>query len=564
MVARNTRMTPNELPTSIEELQKLVLQARFEKEALRNQVDDVKREMIIAKQQTIELTSTVEAQKKRLEQSERTIKELLQALKGKKRERLDPNQLLLFELGELEQLIEEATKADEAQSKDEVSSKSARRKKKKHGRRIIPDNLPTEVILHELPEEQRLCPIDGKPMPAIRYETSEQLDYEPSKLKRIQHKRAVYACPAKHDEATLITAPKPAEAIERCLAAPGLLAGVVVGKFGDHLPGYRMEDILSRGGVNINRSTLYDWMAAVADVTKPLYDLMKQLVLQSKIIQTDDTSVKLIDPLADGGSRTARFWAYLGDKNYPFEVYDFTVSRERHGPEEFLRDYSGYLQADAYGGYDGIYLKSDGSIKEVACWAHTRRYWYKAREEDPARAHHVLAIVARLYEVEHAARDKPTALRQSLRVEHSRPLLNDLKLWLDAEMFLPKSLSGKAATYTLNQWNALSRYLEDGDLSIDNNASERAMRPVAIGRKNWMFVGSKPAGHRAAILMSMIATCKANLVEPWAWLKDVLIQLPLGTPLESLLPNIWLASHPEHRWSIAERRKLERERCSDA
>jgi transposase len=561
VAARTTGMTPKDLPTSIEELRQFALNAIDSLQQLqhvRDERDKLKNEMIIAKQQTIELTSTVEAQKKRLEQSERTIKELLQALKGKKRERLDPNQLLLFELGELEQLIEEATKADEAQSKDEVSSKSARRKKKKHGRRIIPDNLPTEVILHELPEEQRLCPIDGKPMPAIRYETSEQLDFEPSKLKRIQHKRAVYACPAKHDEATLITAPKPAEAIERCLAAPGLLAGVVVGKFGDHLPGYRMEDILSRGGVNLNRSTLYDWMAAAADVTKPLYELMKQLVLQSKIIQTDDTSVKLIDPLADGGSRTARFWAYLGDNDHPFEVYDFTVSRERHGPEEFLRDYSGYLQADAYGGYDGVYLKSsEKPIIEVACWAHTRRYWHKAREEDPARAHYVLAVITKLYKVESDTRELSAAARLSAREQVARPLLNDLKLWLDAETFLPKSLSGKAATYTLNQWNALNRYLEDGDLSIDNNASERAMRPVAIGRKNWMFVGSKPAGHRAAILMSMIATCKANLVEPWAWLKDVLTQLPLGTPLESLLPNIWLASHPEHRWSIAERRKLE-------
>ena len=556
-------MTQDELPTSIEELQKLVLSQHQRVQSMLTEKEALHRQVIIAKQQAIELTSTVEAQKKRLEQSERTIKELLQALKGKKRERLDPNQLLLFDLGELEQLLEEAAKADDAQANDEASSKSARRKKKKHGRRIIPDNLPTEVILHELPEEQRLCPIDGRPMPAIRYEISEQLDYEPSKLKRIQHKRAVYACPAKHDEATLITAPKPAEAIEKCLAAPGLLAGVVVGKFGDHLPGYRMEDILSRGGVDLNRSTLYDWMAAVADVTKPLYELMKQLVLQSKIIQTDDTSVKLIDPLAEGGSRTARFWAYLGDKDYPFEVYDFTVSRERHGPEEFLRDYSGYLQADAYGGYDGVYLKSNGAIKEVACWAHARRYWHKAREEDPARAHHVLAIVAKLYKVEHAACEKSAAARQTLRLEHSRPLLNDLKTWLDAEVFLPKSQSGKAATYTLNQWAALNRYLENGELSMDNNASERAMRPVAIGRKNWMFVGSKPAGHRGAILMSMIASCKANLVEPWAWLKDVLIQLPLGAPLESLLPNAWLLSHPQHRWTIAERRKLERERCSN-
>lgn len=228
-------MTPNELPTSIEELQKLVLSQHqrvqsmlTEKEKLRREVDHAKREVIIAKQQAIELTSTVEAQKKRLEQSERTIKELLQALKGKKRERLDPNQLLLFDLGELEKLLEEAATADDAQANDEASSKLARRKRKKHGRQIIPDNLPTEEILHELPEEQRLCPIDGKPMPAIRYEISEQLDYEPAKLKRIQHKRAVYACEAKHDEATLITAPKPAEAVEKCRAAPGLLAGVVV------------------------------------------------------------------------------------------------------------------------------------------------------------------------------------------------------------------------------------------------------------------------------------------------------------------------------------------------
>lgn len=189
--------------------------------------------------------------------------------------------------------------------------------------------------------------------------------------------------------------------------------------------------------------------------------------------------------------------------------------------------------------------------------------WHKAREEDPSRAHHVLAVVTKLCKVESDTRELSATARLSAREQVARLLLSDLKKWLDAETFLPKSLSGKAATYTLNQWNALNRYLEDGDLSIDNNASERAMRPVAIGRKNWMFVGSKPAGHRAAILMSMIATCKASLVEPWAWLKDVLTQLPLGTPLESLLPNTWLASHPENSWSIAERRKLERERCAD-
>ncbi len=304
-------------------------------------------------------------------------------------------------------------------------------------------------------------------------------------------------------------------------------------------------------------------MAAVADVTKPLYELMKQLVLQSKIIQTDDTSVQLIDP-RQTAVREHSLLGYFGDKDHPFEVYDFTVSRERHGPEEFLRDYSGYLQADAYGGYDGVYLKSaDQPIIEVACWAHTRRYWYKARERSRTPLITCWLSSHELYEVEHAARDWSAALRQSLREEHSRPLLNDLKTWLDAETFLPKSLSGKAATYTLNQWNALNRYLEDGDLSIDNNASERAMRPVAIGRKNWMFVGSKPAGHRAAILMSLI-----HLQSQPRGTVGLAQRRPDPTPARHssrvTAAKHWLASHPEHRWSIAERRKLERERCSDA
>ena len=550
-------MNPNDLPTSIKELQQLVLAQHLQVQAILTEQEALRREAVVAKQQTIELTSTVAAQKKRLQQSERTIRELLQALKGKKRERLDSNQLLLFDLGELEQLLEEAAKSD-----DSAPAKAARRRQK-HGRRIIPDNLPTEEVLYELPEEQRLCPIDGKPMPAIRYEVSEQLDYQPAQLKRIQHKRAVYACPEKHDEATLITAPKPPQAVEKCLAAPGLLAGVVVGKFGDHLPGYRMEDILSRSGVNLNRSTLYDWMAAVADATKPLYELMKSHVLQSRIIQTDDTSVKLIDATAEGGSRTARFWAYRGDRDHLFEVYDFTESRERAGPQAFLHGYTGYLQADAYGGYDGIYLDSGGRIIEVACWAHCRRYWHKARDEDPSRAHHALAVIASLYKLESETSELSAAARQAARMQMGRPLLDDLKTWLDDEVFLPKSLTGKAATYTLNQWEALNRYLEDGELSIDNNASERAMRPVAIGRKNWMFVGSMPAGRRAAVLMTLIASCKANLVEPWAWLRDVLTQMPRGASLESLLPHTWLQTHPEHSWTIAERRKLERQRCSD-
>lgn len=539
------------LPATVEELQQLLLTLQREAKDAQREAKDAQREAALQKQKSIELSATVASQKKRLEKTERTIRELLAALRGKQRERIDPDQLLLFELSELEQLIEEkAAEQDEARRPP--------RRKRKRTRRVIPDNLPREEVIYELPEEDRLCPVDGKPMPVIRYETSEQLDFEPAKLKVIVHKRAVYACPEKHDEAKLVTAPKPPQPIEKGLAASGLLAAMVVGKFGDHLPGYRLEDILSRSGVDIRRSTIYDWLAAAADLTRPLYRLMKQRVLASKVIHTDDTQVKLIDT-SIRSTRLARFWAYLGDAANPYEVYDFTETRERAGPEKFLREFSGYLQADAYGGYDGIYLKSGGAIVEVACWAHTRRYWLKATESDADRAHHVLAAISRLYAIDRPLSESSAAFRQAQRTEHAAPILSDLKSWLDEQEFLPKSDMGKAATYTLNQWDALNRYVTDGDLAMDNNAAERAMKPVAIGRKAWLFVGSPTAGHRAAILMSLIAGCKANHVEPWAWLRDVLTQLPRGAAPEQLLPDIWLKQNPQHRWTIADRRKQERQ-----
>lgn len=558
---------PTSLPASVDSLRQLVLRlqqetasAREQKAAAQEKVAAAqeaaaaaRREAAVEKARVAELLSTVASQKAQLERNERTIRDLLAALKGKTRERIDPNQLLLFDRGELEQLIEERA-AEEGEE-----PRRPRRKKRPHGRRLIPDHLPREEVLHELPEDQRRCPIDGKPMPVIRWETSEQLEYVPSQLKVIVHRRAVYACPEKHDESSLVTAPKPPQAIDKGLAGPGLLAAMVVGKFGDHLPGYRLEDILSRSGVEIRRSTIYDWLSAVADVTKPLYRLMKERVLSSKVIHTDDTKVKLIDQQIRG-TRSARFWAYLGDAANPFVVYDFTDTRERAGPQRFLRDFSGYLQADAYSSYDGIYLASGGAIKEVACWTHTRRYWRRARDDDSERAHHVLGVIHCLYEIERACRDRDASFRQQQRQEHAVPLLRDLKEWLDAQEFLPKSLIGRAATYTRNQWDALNRYVEDGDLSIDNNAAERAMKPVAIGRKNWLFVGSLLAGHRAAVLMSLMGSCRCCHVEPWAWLRSVLTDLPRGVSAESLLPDTWLRQHPQHRWTIAERRREERHR----
>ena len=554
-------MDAKELPTDVEVLKQLLVRTQ-------SSLRQTESSLLQSRQQVAELASTISEQQQKLAAKEQLIAELLKALRGKQRERIDPNQLLLFEIGELEQLIEE--KADEAPSR-----KSPRRKKR--GSRLIPEGLPEEIIQHELSEDQRRCPVDGTVMPRIRWEESKQLDYVPAKLKVIVHRRAVYACPAKHDEAGLVTAPKPPQPIEKGLAAAGLLAQVVVGKFGDHLPGYRLEDIFSRHGVEIRRSTIYDWLAGVADLCQPLLELMKQHVLASKIIHTDDTQVKLIDASLRG-TRLARFWCYLGDARRPYAVYDFTADRTRAGPQSFLKEFRGYLQADAYGGYDGIYLEEDeitsssndgaappwvvpAGIVEVACWAHCRRYWHKAREQDAERAHHVLAVISRLYEVERATNNQSPEFRQLQRAEHAAPLLAELGQWLEKQTFLPKSLIGKAATYTRNQWVALNRYVEDGELSIDNNRAERAMRPVAIGRKNWLFVGSPQAGQRAAILMSLVASCKNNGVEPWAYLKDIftrLAELPTEDTLAELLPDRWLKANPKHHWSIAERRREER------
>ena len=535
-------MDGKQLPTDVDVLKKLLLETQ--------------QQLATSQQQATELAATVSQQQEKLAAKEQQILELIKALRGKQRERIDPAQLFLFELGELEQIIEEELE----------ERKPPRRRKKPHGRRLIPDELPPgweqETREHTLPEDQRLCLIDGTPMQPIRFEESKQLDYVPAKMKVILHRRAVYACPEKHDEATLVTAPKPPQPIEKGLAAAGLLAQVVVSKFGDHLPGYRQEDIFARHGVDIRRSTIYDWMAAVADLLQPLYQLMMTRVLQSKVIHTDDTKVKLIDKSLKS-TRTARFWAYLGDRANPYAIYEFTEDRSRDGPTKFLSGFRGYLQADAYSGYDGIYLDSDNSIIEVACWAHCRRYWHKAKEASPAAAHHALALITRLYEVERATKDADAEARYAARQQHAVPVLEQFGEWLEEQnSFLPKSLIGKARTYTLNQWQALNRYVEDGDLAMDNNWAERSMRPIAIGRKNWLFVGSHAAGDRAAILASVIASCKENETEPWAYLRDILTRLPhkpVGDELATLLPDQWLHANPTHRWNIAQRRRKERE-----
>jgi len=472
------------------------------------------------------------------------VAQLLRARYGARSERIDPNQLALFESS-----VEEATAPPAPVDPTAVQAHVRRG----GGRNSLPEHLPRERIEHDLEEHEKNCPECGRQRQRIGCETSEQLDFVPAQLKVLEHVRWKYACRACQEHVAL--APTPPKPIERGLPAAGLLAAVVIGKFSDHLPLYRLEDVFARGGVELSRGTLCRWARQTAELLEPLYLLMTRRVRQSQVIHTDDTPVQVLDPSLPK-TRTGRFWVYVGDSANPYAVYDYTASRKRDGPASFLGQYRGYLQADAFAGYDGIYAA--GSVQQVLCWAHARRKFFEAKESQPQDAHTALAYIARLYDVEREVKVLFPDARLALRRARSLPLLAEFHAWLEAlaGRVLPKSPLGQAAHYVLPRWAGLVRYCEQPFLSIDNNLSERTLRCCAIGRKNWLFVGNDRGGHTAAVLFSFTASCKANQVEPWAYLRDTILRLASATShsaaeLDDLLPDAWFVKHPEARrcWS---------------
>jgi transposase len=349
--------------------------------------------------------------------------------------------------------------------------------------------------------------------------------------------------------AVVIAAPKPEMPIAKGLPGPGLLAHLIVSKCVDHLPLHRMERVYQRQGLFLHRTTLCDWMAACANLLRPLYDLMVSVVMQSRALHTDDTTVKMQELLTHLLS-TARMWVYLGDVAHPYNVFDFTLNRKRDGPQKFLANYQGYLHADAFSGYDGLYLPdprtAQARIIEVACNAHARRKFYEARGSDALRSHQALAYYCQLYELERQSKDFSDEQRLQMRQDLAVPILGQFRAWLTAQrpQVLPKSPMAEAIGYALNNWEALRRYTEAGFLAIDNNVSEREMKRIAIGRKNWLSIGSPRGGQTAAVLFSFTSTCQRLGVEPWAYLQDVLTRLPM-TPagqLGNLLPDHWQAA----------------------
>jgi transposase len=349
--------------------------------------------------------------------------------------------------------------------------------------------------------------------------------------------------------AVVVAASKPAMPIAKGLPGPGLLAHLIVSKYVDHLPLYRLETIYERQGLFLPRSTLCDWLLACGQLLRPLYDRLVYTTLLSRALHSDDTPVKLQDPKTHLLS-TARLWAYLGDAAHPYNVFDFTLNRKRDGLQQFLSNYQGYLHADAFSGYDCLYLPdpltSQARIVEVACNAHARRKFYEARGSDALRSHQALAYYRQLYELERAAKDFSDAQRLQMRQDLALPILGQFRKWLEAQrpQVLPKSPMAEALAYALNNWAALVRYTEAGFLAIDNNVAEREMKRIAIGRKNWLFVGSPQGGRTAAVLMSFTSTCQRLGVEPWAYLRDVLTRLPAmpAGQLGDLLPDRWQAA----------------------
>jgi len=435
----------------------------------------------------------------------------------------------------------------------------------------LPEHLPRHEVLAEAASSDQQCSQHGV-REVVGYDQTETLEFERPKLRVRVTKYPKYACPG-HPECGLAQAERPAGLVEGNRYDTSVAAEIVVGKYGFHLPIYRQQDWFAGSGWTPHRSTLLNILASAAYVLEPLYQHYANLVRTSPLIATDETRVILLLPpdiplprAGDAKSQrihevlskaraehkshaSARMWVYRNFGRDGVNVFDFTVSRHRDGPQEFLKNYIGTLLGDCYAGFESIELASESRLVRAACNAHARRYVYEAREHHPLEATQLLALYRRLYDIEDQARGKSPQEVLALRRESSVPIMAQLRQWLDsdaAERVLPKSRLGEAVRYLKNQWDALTVFLGDGRVPIDNNEVEQLMKQVATGRKNWLFIGSVEAGYRAAILLTIVSTAHRHQLDVWLYVKDVLDRLLAGErDLVSLQADRWAQSHPE-------------------
>jgi transposase len=416
------------------------------------------------------------------------------------------------------------------------------------GRRPLPTQLPRIEVLHDLSDEERICPHDGGVLRAIGEEIAEQLDIEPAKVRVIRHVRKKYACP--HCQEGVKTAPLPPQPIPKSLASPGLAAHIAVGKYQDGLPLYRQEQILQRIGMEISRATLAFWMMQLGRLIQPVINLLRDQLLAYDIVHMDETTVQVLKEPGKTAQSKSYIWVQRGGPpGQPIILFDYDPSRSQTVPLRLLEGYRGCLQVDGYDGYNAI--GQENGIRLVGCFAHARRKFHEAlkaqgkpHQRDPTKVSHAeqgLLAIQSLYRIERELKTATAENRYRVRQEKAKPLLDKIRAWLDEVLpsVPPESLTGKALAYLYHQWPKLIRYLEDGRLSIDNNIVENALRPFVMGRKAWLFSDTVSGAQSSANLYSLIETSKACGHEPYYYLRHLFTELPKATSLfeiEALLP----------------------------
>jgi transposase len=459
------------------------------------------------------LTSNVQ----HIEHLKLTIEKLRRQLFGAKSEKV------AAELEQLELELDELETAQACRVAMDIAASMETPAKSKPFRKPLPEHLLREVVTHD--PEQSCCPDCGGALKQFGEDVSEQLERIPATFKVIRHVRPKFTC-ARCER--VVEAPAPSRPIERGLAGPALLAHVLVSKYSDHQPLYRQAEMYAREGVDLNRSTLAGWVGASSYLLGPLVKELREHVLSARKIHADDTPVPVLAP-GNGKTKTGRLWTYVrderpaGEKTAPAAWFAYSEDRKGEHPRRHLKDFKGALQADAYAGFHHLY--NGNLIYEVACWAHTRRKFYDIHAIHPSPiTTEAIDRIGALYGIEEEIRGKPVGLRREVRQNRAGPLIDNLRSWMESLLrpLSKKSETAGAIRYALAHWRALTRYLDDGLLEIDNNSAERALRCVAMGRKNYLFAGSDSGGERAAVLYSLIGSANLNGLDPELYLRTVL------------------------------------------
>lgn len=481
-----------------------------------------------------DLAATQEQQGNEIEKLRLIIRQLQRNQFGRRSERLDPDQLHLG----LEDLDADISRAESKQSAPVQDAPVDRAP-----RQGFPAHLVREDITLETPT--CTCSKCGGPLHEIGVTTSEMLDWVPASVRVVRIHRPKHGCRAC---GVIHQAPAPERVIAKGMATPRLIAQVLVSKYCDHLPLYRQSDIFARQGVELSRATLANWVGGACWWLEPLHALLAQNIFGSSKLFADDTPIPVLDP-GRGRTKTGRLWVYTRDdrpwagRDPPAAVYFYSPDRKAERPAAHLQGFSGVLQVDGYAGFER--LTENGTVALAACWAHARRKFYEIHQAAGSPiAEEALRRIASLYEVEDRIRGQSAEARKIARIRDSRPLIEALKPWLEQELgrIPPRSGLAEAIRYALSRWPALCRFLDDGRIELDNNSVERAIRPIALGRKNHLFAGSDGGGDRWAVVCSLLTTAKLNGAEPYAYLKGVLERMANGHPmakLDELLPWNW-------------------------